>query len=90
MKKFGIVLAVVLGVLLAGCGAEAPPVSTQSTGNQGLVVDVIGKDQDGYTIKRFRDSGYDRYYITPGPARMEGQLPYGKTTFPNSVDTMGR
>lgn len=83
MKTILIALTV---CVLVGCNRHEP-VTTQSTGNGGFTVDVIGKDADGYTIKRFNDGGKDIYYITPGPASVFDEHQQGKTTVRNQSQT---
>lgn len=84
----GLVVAI-LALGISGCAVE--PVGVQSTGNASLSVDVIGRDEDGYTIKRFRDGSYDRYYVTPGPATVNSghTVQSGKTSYyvPEEVAT---
>jgi hypothetical protein len=54
----------------------------------GYQVETLFTDEDGYTVHRFVDDHYYRYYVTgPGPAVTHTQHPTGKTTFPDSVST---
>lgn len=61
MKKTLIILAL---LVLSGCNNSAE--KTENVSNKSFDVEVLFTDSDGFTVKRFQDGGYYRYYVT-GP-----------------------
>ena len=57
-------LVIVVLLLLGGC--EEPAASYKPVNNSTYSVNVLFTDDDGFTVKRFRDHGEYHYYVTKG------------------------
>ncbi len=68
-------IAMLVAVLSLGCAGKAEK-SVQV--NAEFKVETLFTDADGYTVKRFRDNGEWRYYVTPGPAAVISPVDDGK------------
>jgi hypothetical protein len=62
-------------LVLCGCNKAITKKQVGRTDNAEADVEVLFTDADGYTVKRFMDNGYPRYYVTPGPAKVASVIP---------------
>lgn len=51
-----------------------------NTNEKHYKAEVLFTDADGYTVKRFKDGEYYRYYVTPGPSMVQSVIPEQHTT----------
>lgn len=85
-------------LLLTGC-YHTNAVGKSTTDNREIQVEILFRDADGYTVKRFEDrTNGIHYYVTPGPARLETRysrtVSNGKTStttyHTQAIETAGR
>lgn len=81
MKKFCI-----LFLLLAGC-SRIQGIEKAGTTNENLTIEILGRDSDGYTIKRFKDGEQYIYYVTPGPVTTVNMFKQGDDEIPTPIQT---